>query len=74
MVLEESELTLFFSNVSTCKTSESTSRDHSHFHRVSDEQGVELAFDMSWNDLEKFQAKPNSSRNLIASTIRKVQR
>ena len=26
---------------------------------------------MSWNDLENFQAKPSSSRNLIASTIRK---
>ena len=26
---------------------------------------------MPWRDLEKFQAKPHSSRNLIASTIRK---
>ena len=32
---------------------------------------VELTFDLSWNDLETIQAKPNSSRNLIASTIRK---
>ena len=48
-----------------------TSKDDSHLHRVSDDQGVELTFDVSWNDLEKFQAKPNSSRNLIASTIRK---
>ena len=40
-------------------------------HRVPDDQGVELTFDVSWNDLENIQAKPNSSRNLIASTIRK---
>ena len=60
-----------FSSVSNCNTSESTSRDDSHLHRVSDEQGVEFAFDTSWNNLEKFQAKPYSSRNLIASTIRK---
>ena len=53
------------------KISKTTSKDDSHLHRVSDDQGVELAFDVSWNDLEKFQAKPNSSRNLIASTIRK---
>ena len=39
--------------------------------RVSEEQGVELTFDVPWCDLEKFQAKPHSSRNLIASTIRK---
>ena len=48
-----------------------TSKYDSHLHRVSDDQGVELTFDVSWNDLDKFQAKPNSSRNLIASTIRK---
>ena len=48
-----------------------TSKDDSHWRRVTDDQGVELTFDVSWNDLEKFQAKPNSSRNLIASTIRK---
>ena len=48
-----------------------TSKDDSHLHRVSDNQGVELTFDVSWNDLEKCQAKLNSSRNLIASTIRK---
>ena len=33
-----------------------TSKDDSHLHRVSDDQGVELTFDVSWNDLEKFQA------------------
>ena len=38
-----------------------TSKDDSHLHRVSDDQG-------------KFQAQPNSSRNLIASTIRKSAR
>ena len=48
-----------------------TSKNDSHLHRVSDDQGVEFTFDVSWNDLEKCQAKPNSSRNLIASTIRK---
>ena len=47
-----------FSSVSNCKTYESTFRDDSHLHRVSDSQSVELAFDMSWIDLEKFQAKP----------------
>ena len=40
-----------------------TSKDDSHLHRVSDDQGVELTHDVSWNDL-------SSSRNLIASTIR----
>ena len=48
-----------------------TSQDDSHLRRVTDDQGVELTFDVSWNDLDKFQAKPNSSRDLIASTIRK---
>ena len=48
-----------------------TSKDDSHYHLVSDDQGVELTFDVSWTDLEIFHAKPNSSRNLIASTIRK---
>ena len=38
---------------------------------VSEEQCVELTFDVSWCDPEKFQAKPHSSRILIASTIRK---
>ena len=47
------------------------SKDDSHLHRVSDDQGIELTFDVSCNDLENFQAKPNSSRNPIASTIRK---
>ena len=32
---------------------ETTSKDDSHLHRVSDDQGVELTFDVSWNDLEK---------------------
>ena len=53
------------------KISKQESKNDSHQHRVSDNQGVELTFDVSRNDLEKFQAKPNSSRNLIASTIRK---
>ena len=35
------------------------------------DQAVELTFNVWWNDLENIQAKPNSSRNLIASTIRK---
>ena len=48
-----------------------TSKDDSYLHRVSDDKGVELTLDVSWNDLEKCQAKPNSSRNLVASTIRK---
>ena len=43
--------TVFSSELS--KLSEATSRDDSHLRRVSDEQGVELAFDMSWNDLER---------------------
>ena len=47
-----------------------TFRDDSHLLRVSEGQGVELTFDVPWCDLEKFQAKPHSSRNLIASTIR----
>ena len=64
-VLKESGLTLF-SSVSNSEFSETTSRDDSHLHRVFDEQGVEFAFDVSWNELEKFQAKPHSSRNLIA--------
>ena len=48
-----------------------SSKDDSHLHRVSDDQGVELTFDVSWNDLENFEANPNSSRNLTAPTIRK---
>ena len=61
--------TVFANSVS--EKLKTTSEDDSHLHRVSDDQGVELTFDVSWNDLENFQAKPNSSRNLIASTIRK---
>ena len=53
------------------KNIKTTSKDDSHLHRVSDDQGVELTVDVSWKDLDIFQAKPNSSRNLIASTIRK---
>ena len=68
MVLKELEHFLFFSN---CKNSGATLTDDSHLLRVSEEQGVELTFDVPWRDLEKFQAKPHSSRNLIASTIRK---
>ena len=44
-----------------------TSKDDRHLHRVSDDKGIELTFDVSWNDLEKIRAK----RNLIASTSRK---
>ena len=40
---------------SNCTNSEAISRDDSHLHRVSDEQGVELAFDMSWNRCGKFE-------------------
>ena len=58
--------TVFANSVS--ENLKTTSKDDSHWHRVSDDQGVELAFDVSWNDLENFKAKPNSSRNLIAST------
>ena len=47
-----------------------TSKDDSHLRRVTDDQGVEVTFDVSWKNLDKFQAKPNSSRDLIASTIR----
>ena len=61
--------TVFANSVS--ENLKTTSKDDSHLHRVSDDQGVELTFDVSWNDLENFQAKPNSSRNLIASTILK---
>ena len=60
-----------FSVFSNYKSSGATLNDDSHLLRVSEEQGVELTFDVSWRDLEKFQAKPRSSRNLIASTIRK---
>ena len=60
-----------FFAIASSGISETVSKDDSHLHRVSDEQGVELTFDVFWNDLEKFQAKPHSSRNLIASTIRK---
>ena len=56
---------------SVCENLKTTSEDDSHLHRVSDDQGVELTLDVSWNDLEKCQAKLNSSRNLIASTSRK---
>ena len=60
--------TVFANPVS--KNLETTTKYDSHLHRVSDDQGVELTFDVSWNDLETIQAKPNSLRNLIASTIR----
>ena len=61
--------TVFANSVS--ESLKTTSKDDSHLHRVDVDQGVELTFDVSWNDLENFQAKPNCSRNLIASTIRK---
>ena len=67
MVLKELEHFLFYQT----KNSGATLKDDSHLHRVSEEQGVELTFDVPWCDLEKFQAKPHSSRNLIASTTRK---
>ena len=67
-VLKELEHILFSQIV---KNSEATLKDDSHLHRVSEEQGVELKFDVSWCVPEKFQGKPHSSRNLIASTIRK---
>ena len=60
--------TVFANSVS--ENLKTTSNDDSHVHRVSDDQGVELTFDVSWNDVDNFQSKPNSSRNLIASTIR----
>ena len=56
---------------SHCQNSEATLKDDSNLHRVSEEQSVELTFEVPWYDLEKFQAKPHSSRNLIASRIRK---
>ena len=34
-----------------------TSRDDSHLHSDSDDQGVELTFDVPWNDLEKVSSK-----------------
>ena len=61
-VLKELEHILF---------SQIVNQDDSHLHRVSEERGVELSFDEFWCDLETFQAKPHSSRNLIASTTRK---
>ena len=60
-----------FSVFSNCENSGATLTDDSHLLDVSEEQVVELTFDVPWRDLEKFQAKPHSSRNLIASTIRK---
>ena len=60
-----------FSVFSSCQNSGVTLKDDNYLLRVSEEQSVELTFDVHWRDLEKFQAKPHSSRNLIASTIRK---
>ena len=51
MVLKELEHFLFFSN---CQISGATLQDDSHLLRVSEEQGVELTFDVPWRDLEKF--------------------
>ena len=68
-VLKELEhFSVFFKTV---KTLVQTLKDDSHLLRVSEEQGVEVTFDVPWRDLEKFQAKPQCSRKLIASTIRK---
>ena len=61
--------TVFASSVG--ENLKTTSKDDSHLRRVTDDQGVELTFDASWKNMDKFQAKPNSSRDLIASTIRK---
>ena len=70
MELKGLELTLSFAN-SVSENLKTTSKDNSHLHRVSDDQSFELAFHVSWNDLENVQAKRNSSCNLIASTTRK---
>ena len=40
--------------ISARKNPETTTKDDSHLHRVSDGQGDELAFYVPWSDLEKF--------------------
>ena len=64
--------TVFANSVS--ENLKTTSKDDSHLHRVSDDQGVELTFDVSWNDLEKF--KQNRIPHVISSLqqFAKVQR
>ena len=48
--------------------SKQRSKDDSQLHRVSNDQGVELTFDVSWNDLEKF--KQNRIPHVISSLQR----
>ena len=60
-----------YSSAVSCQQTESRSEGDGHLRRVSDEQGLELSFDMSRKDLVTFATKPDASRNLIASTIRK---
>ena len=61
MVSKELDLLLRFLTV---KNSGVSLKDDRHLLRVSEEEGVELASDVSWCDLDKFQVKPHSSRNL----------
>ena len=68
------EETRAFSVFSNCQNSGATLKDDSHLLRVSEEQGVELTFDVPWCDLEKFQAKPHSSRNSSLQRFARAQR
>ena len=63
--------TLFSLSAVDCQQTESRSERDGLLRRVSDEQGVELSFDVPWKDFVTFATKPHSSRYLIASTIRK---
>ena len=45
------ERTGAFSVFSNCQNSVATLKDDSHLLRVSEEQGVELTFDVPWRDL-----------------------
>ena len=58
--------TVFANSVS--ENLKTTSKDDSHLHRVSDDQGIEITFDVSWNDLEK------SKQNRIPHVISSLQR
>ena len=64
--------TVFANSVS--ESLKTTSKDDSHLHRVDVDQGVELTFDVSWNDLEIF--KQNRIPHVISSLQRfaKVQK
>ena len=62
MAPKELEHTLFFSSAVKYQQTESRSEGDGHLRRVSDEQGVELSFDISWKDLVMFATKPHSSR------------